>query len=131
MADIYGTWKNEMNFAGMSITTMQIIRDDGRYETHMNYPMGGDGRQTIYHYGTVEIGASSLRLQFGHGKTAGSGCADESKNFPLRDFTAAEADEAELLLDQDIAYTLDGDTLSMSVQSPAGPIDVVYTRMSE
>ncbi len=131
MSGIFGSWTNEMNFAGMSITTTQIIREDGSYETRMNYPLGGEGRQDIYHYGTAEIGQSSMRLRFHSGKTGGSGCADESKNFALRDFTSAEVDEAEALLDQDIAYTLEGDRLSMTVQSPAGPIEVVYTRQAE
>ena len=131
MADIYGSWKNEMSFGGMTITTTQIIRPDGSFETHMNYPMGGDGRQSIYHYGTVEIGPTTMRISFERGKTEGSGSADPARNFPLRDFTAAEIDEAETLLDQDIPYTLDGDTLSMTVQSPAGPMEIAYTRQPE
>ncbi|MCG8605219.1 hypothetical protein MJD09_09500 [bacterium] len=51
-------------------------------------------RLQIYHYGTVETGEGTLKLNFISGKTKMIGCEDPSKNFDLRGFTNAEVDEA-------------------------------------
>ena len=128
MSGIHGVWKHEMVYGGASMVTVQTIREDGSYETHMVFPMGGGCRQHIFHYGHVEIGDTTLKLRFESGTTTMKGCEDASKNFESRGFTEAEINEAQTLLAQEIPYTVDGDTLTTTVQGPGGQMKIDYTR---
>ena len=131
MSGIYGIWKHEMAYEGSSTVTTQTIREDGSYQTHMVFTTGGGCQQHIYHYGTLEIGSTTLKLNFKSGKTEMKECEDLSKNFDTRDFTEAETHEAKSLLEQEIPYTVEGDTLTTRVSSPMGEMEVVYNRQVE
>ena len=132
MSSIHGVWKYETAYRGGASTVMiQTIREDGRYETHMVYPMVGGGRQDIFHYGRADVGAATLKLHFESGKTRMTGCEDASKNFEIRHFTEAETNEARTLLAQEIPYTVEGDTLTTIVKAAGGEMKVVYKRQVE
>ena len=131
MSNIYGIWKHEMDYGGSSTVTTQTIRDDGSYETHMIYAMGGGCGQHIYHYGKLDVGEVSLRVNFESGETEMMDCEDPSRNFDRRGFTEAEIDEATSLLGQEIPYTVEGDRLTMTVKVPMGEMEVVYDRQAE
>lgn len=130
-SSVYGTWKNEMASGDSSVITTQTIREDGSYETHMIFPVGAGCRQHIYHYGEVTIGETTLQLTLASGKTAMTGCENGSQNFALRDLTRAELEEARRLLAQEIPYTVDDDTLTTTVNSPMGEMNVAYERQVE
>jgi hypothetical protein len=116
---------------GSSSVTTQTLRDDGTYETHMIFAFDGGCEQHIHHYGTFEIGEATLQLSFDSGETSMTGCTDPSNNFDERDFTEAEIDEARGLLAQEIPYSVDGDSLVMTVRGPMGEMNVVYERQGE
>lgn len=90
-SSVYRIWKHKMVDRGSSTVTIQTIRDDGTYETHMIFSFGGGCEQHIHHHGTFEIGDATLKLSFESGETRMTGCTDPSKNFDTRDFTEAEA----------------------------------------
>ena len=127
-SSVYGIWKHKMLDRGSSTVTIQTIRDDGTYETHMIFSFGGGCEQHIHHHGTLEIGDVTLKLSFESGETRMTGCTDPSKNFDTRDFTEAEIDEARSLLAQEIPYSIEGDSLMMTVRGPMGEMKVVYNR---
>ena len=97
----------------------------------MIFSFGGGCEQHIHHYGTLEIGDDTLQLTFESGETRMTGCTDPSRNFDTRDFTEAEVDEARTLLAQEIPYSIEGDSLMMTVMGPEGEMKVVYNRSSE
>lgn len=131
MSSIYGTWKHEMDYGGSSTVTTQTIREDGSYETHMIYAMDGGCRQHIVHYGKLDIGEVSLRVNFESGETEMRDCEDSSRNFDRRGFTEVEINEAKNLLRQEIPYTVDDDRLTMTVKGPMDEMEVVYNRQVE
>lgn len=127
-SSVYGIWKHTMVDRGSSAVTVQTIRTDGTNETHMIYSFGGGCEQHIHHYGTIEIGDVTLKLNFEAGETSMRGCTDPSKNFDTRAFTEAEIDEARSLLAQEIPYSIEGDSLMMTVRGPMGEMKVAYNR---
>ena len=131
MSSIRGVWKHEASYGGRTVVTVQAIREDNTYETHMVFPSAGGCEQHVYHYGSVEVGDATLRLHFGSGKTKMTGCQDESKNFELRDFTEAEIDEAKTLLAQNIPFTVVDDTFTTTVKTPVGEMSIAYKRQVE
>jgi len=128
MANIYGTWKHEMASGESSVTTRQMIHEDGSYETHMIYVLENGCRQDIHHYGEVEIGGATLRLSLESGQTQMTRCTDSTNNFEVRDFTDEELEEARGILDQEIQYHVVGDTLKTVVRGPEGEVEVAYIR---
>lgn len=125
---VSGIWKHQMVDRGSSTVTIQTIRDDGTYETHMIFSFDGGCEQHIHHHGTLEMRDATLRLRFESGETRMTGCTDPSTNFDTRDFTAAEIDEARSLLAQEIPYAVEGDSLIMTVKGPMGEMKVAYNR---
>ncbi|HUF68508.1 MAG TPA: hypothetical protein VMM79_07605 [Longimicrobiales bacterium] len=130
-SSVDGIWKHKMVDRGFSTVTIQTIRDDGSYETHMIFSLDGGCEQHIHHHGTVEIRDAMLKLRFESGETRMTGCTDPSKNFDTRDFTQAEIDEARRLLSQEIPYSIEGDSLMMTVSGPIGEMKVVYNRQGK
>lgn len=130
-SSVYGIWKHNIVDRGSSTVTIQTIGDDGTYETHMIFSCGGGCEQHIHHHGTIEIGDFTLKLNFESGETRKTGCADPSKNFDTRDFTEAEIEEARSLLAQEIPYSIEGDSLTMTVRGPMGEMKVVYDRQGK
>jgi hypothetical protein len=128
---VYGIWKHEAGEPGSSMVMIQTVRSDGTYETHMIYSFGGGCEQHIHHYGTLVVGDDALHLNFESGETRMTGCTDPSKNFATREFTQAEVDEARSLLAQAIPYSVEGDSLTMTVSGPEGEMKVVYKRQAE
>jgi hypothetical protein len=127
-SSVYGIWKHQVVDRGFSTVTIQTIRDDFTYETHMIFSLDGGCEQHIHHHGTLEIGDATLKLSFESGETRMTGCTDPSRNFDTRDFTEAEIDEARRLLSQEIPYSVEGDSLMMKVSGPMGEMKVVYNR---
>jgi hypothetical protein len=127
VAELDGTWRYERAHLGNTTITLQTLRPDGTYETHMTYARGS-GEQHIFHYGTYQAAEGVLRLTFESGKTERLGHADEGMNFELRDFTPEEIDEAQSFLAQDISYALQDDQLRTTVETPVGTMEVVYAR---
>lgn len=128
MSGIYGIWKNEMSFGDSSVVTTHTIREDGSYETHMIYGMGGGCRQHIFHFGKLDFDDASLRLSIESGETEMRDCEDPPRNFDRRGFTETEINEATSLLGQEIPYIVDDDRLTMTVKGPMGEMEVVYNR---
>jgi hypothetical protein len=128
---VHGIWKHEMVDRGTSTVTIHTIRDDGSYETHMVFAFADGCEQHIHHQGTIEIGDTTLTLDFQSGTTRMTGCTDPSRDFAMRDFTQAEIDETRGLLAQEIPYSMDGDALQMTVKGPMGALTVVYTRQGQ
>lgn len=128
---VYGIWKHEMVDRDSSTVTIQTIREDGTYETHMIFYFDGGCEQHIHHHGTLQIGDATLNMSFESGETRMTGCTDPSKNFDTRDFTEAEIDEARTLLAQEIPYSIEGDSLVMTVRGPMGEMKIVYNRQGK
>lgn len=131
MSTIHGVWRHEIGSGDSSVITTQTIRENGSYETHMSFSLGAGCRQHIYHHGKIRIGEATLKLTIESGKTEMTGCEDPSRNFDLRDFTAAEIEDAKGLLAQEIPYTVENDTLTTTVKGPMGQMEVVYERQVE
>lgn len=127
-SSLHGIWKHEMGDRGSSAVIIQTICSDGTYETRMVFSLGGGCEQHIHHHGTIEIGDVMLKLNMESGETRTTGCEDRSRNFDTRDLTAAEIDEARNLLAEKIPYSIEGDSLTMTVTGPAGEMEVVYKR---
>ena len=128
---IYGIWQHTVVDRGSSTVTIQTIRDDGTYETRMIFSFGGGCEQHIHHHGTLEIGDNTLKLTFESGETRMTGCTDPSKNFDTRGFTEGEIDEARSLLAQEIPYSIEGNSLIMTVRGPEGEMKVVYNHQGK
>ncbi len=131
MSIIFGSWKNELMYGGTSVETTITVLDDGNYHTHMVYSMANGCRQHIHHYGTHEIRVKTIKLSFRTGNTEKSGCRDPTENFVLRDFTDAEINEAMSLLENEIAFSVNGENLTTTVTGPTGPMKIVYKRLIE
>lgn len=127
-ASIHGIWKHKMVDSGSSTVTIQTIREDGTYETHMIFSFGDGCEQHIHHRGTFAIRGDTLTLSFESGQTRMTESTDPSRNVDTRDFTEAESDEARSLLAQEIPYSIEGDSLTMTVRGPMGEMKVVYSR---
>ena len=131
MSSIYGIWKHNTKYAGLSISIVQTIREDDSYETHMVFAMGRGGRKHFYYYGTLEIGDTTIKPKLGSGKVEMVGCKNPSKNFSLRELTEAETREARNILEQEVPYTIEGDTFVTKSKGPLGKITIAYERQGE
>lgn len=125
--ELIGVWIHETEMGGVKISMTQSISDAG-YETVMVYAMPDGARRVIAHVGDISATAETFRARFNAGRTEATGASDPAANFAMRPFTEAEAAETRAMLDQDIAYRVEGDRLITIVQGPQGPMEVVYIR---
>ena len=94
----------------------------------MVFALPGGGAQTVVHEGELDIGPDSFRARLIDGRTSVAGAAVPAMNHPERPFTEAERAQTLGLLEQSFPYSVDGDTLTTTAQSPVGEMTVVYHR---
>ena len=131
MSKLHGRWRNETLSGETFVVLTQTLRDDGTFETDMRYALADGCRQHVVQRGRYEASGGRLRLLFEGGETEMDGCADPARRFARRPFTEAEAQETAQMLDQEIVFAVDGDTLRTTVQGPEGSMDVEYHRVLE
>lgn len=128
MADLTGIWTSTMEAHGMRVETTHAVREDGGCQTRMVYEMPDGARRTILHDGVVEVSDATFRVHVHAGWTEVSGAPDPAENFEMRAFTPEEFEETKTMLDQNIGYAIEGDTLVTQVQGPGGAMEVRYQR---
>lgn len=130
-SSLWGLWKNQVDFEGMAVTTVQQLSEDGTFETRMTYHFENGCQQTVVHRGQYQVADGQLYLSFVAGKTAMTGCPDAQQNFSERPFNAAEMAEAQALLSQAIPYKMSANRLVTTVRTGDETLQIAYDRISD